>query len=190
MSRTDPNLVRQSMLWGRWIGLHTEKEAADAGNDGFGDRLKNPLGNGDEGALARRNFWTARIGRPRQFSEAAHDRLFDVTQLPGAGEFLEGGFLIRQGSKTPLQLDDPDGTLILHRTPIDAQGRLALSRRANQLREQRKTVLPFTELINRWEWPDRLLPVGKEEIGVPGASRRREHRGVTHQADGRMQVAP
>ena len=71
-----------------------------------------------------------------------------------------------------------------------AIGCVALSRLDNQLREQWKTVLPFTELINRWEWPDRLLLVGKEEIGVPGASRQREHLVVIHLADGRMQVAP
>jgi hypothetical protein len=40
--------------------------------------------------------WPADHGE--QFSEGAHDRLFDVTRVPGAPEFLRAGFLIRQGS--------------------------------------------------------------------------------------------
>lgn len=63
--QTKDFLVRQSMLWGRWIGLHTEKEAAEAGNDAFSDNLKTPDRISDEGALARRTLWTARIGKTR-----------------------------------------------------------------------------------------------------------------------------
>ncbi len=187
--QTKDFLVRQSILWGRWIGLHTEKEAAESGKDEFGDRIKNPAGASDDGSQARRTLWTARIGKTRQFSEGSHDRLFDVTRLPNAPEFLQGGFLIRQGTKQPLQLKEPDGTLILHHTRIDAEGRLALSRLDNQFREQWKTVLPFTELRNRWEWPDQLLMVGAVDLGQPGSSRVIERLVVVNLKDGRMQEA-
>ena len=186
--QTKDFLVRQGMLWGRWIGLHTDKEAAQAGNDEFGDHLKNPARIIDEGALARRTFWTARIGKTRQFSEGRHDRLIDVTRLPGAAEFLQGGFLVRQGTRSPLQFSEPDGTLILHRTRVDAEGRLALNRVDGQFRDQWKVVLPYTELTHRWEWPDRLLMMGYEETGAPGMSRQLEHIVAISLRDGRMRV--
>ena len=188
--QTKDFVVRQGMLWGRWIGLYTEKEAAEVGNDGFGDNLKDPSRARDEGALARRILWTARIGKTRQFSEGRHDRLIDLTRLPVEAEYLQGGFLIRQGSRSPLQLSEPDGTLVLHRTRVDAQGRLALNRLDSQFREQWKTVLPLSELTHRWEWPDRLLMMGKEEIGAPGDSRQREHVVSVDLRDGRMRAEP
>jgi len=188
--QTKDFLVRQGMLWGRWIGIHTEKEAADAGKDEFGGRLKDPSGGSDEGALARRTFWTARIGKTRRFSEGSHDRLFDVTQLPVTADFLQGGFLVRTGSRQPLQLNAPEGALVLHRTRVDAEGRLALTRVDKDLREQWQAVLPYSELTHRWEWPDRILLMGKLEIGSPGASRQRESIVAVNLQDGRMQVWP
>lgn len=181
--------VRQGMLWGRWIGMHTEKEAGDVGNDKFGDRIKNPYGSIDEGAQARRTLWTARIGKTEQFSEGKHDRLFDVTRLPGAPEFLQGGFFIRQGTRQALQLREPDAVLILHRTRIDAQGRLALTRLDGQFREQWKTVLPYIELTNRWEFADRLLLMGAEVVMQRGVAMQVERILAVSLADGRVQLA-
>jgi hypothetical protein len=183
-------LVRQGMLWGRWIGIHTEKEAAEVGQDEFGSRLKDPSGSSDEGALARRTLWTARIGKTRPFSEGSHDRLFDVKQLPGTAEYLQGGFLARAGIRQPLLLSAPDSALVMHRTRVDAEGRLALTRIDKDLREQWKAVLPYTELTHRWEWPDRILLMGKQEIGKPGASKQRESIVAVNLQDGRMQVSP
>jgi hypothetical protein len=188
--QTKDFLVRQGMLWGRWIGIHTEKEAADVGKDEFGRRLTDPTGGSDEGTLARRTFWTARIGKTRRFSEGSHDRLFDVTQVPGSADFLQGGFLVRAGTRQPLQLNAPDGALVLHRTRVDAEGQLALTRVDKDLHEQWKAVLPYTELTHRWEWPDRILLMGKLEIGKPGASKQRESIVAVNLQDGRMQVWP
>ncbi len=64
--RTDDFLTRMATFGGPWLGLYTEKEAADAG-----DSLKNPDSVLDEGARARRTFWTARIGKTKEFSEVA-----------------------------------------------------------------------------------------------------------------------
>ncbi|MBI5720317.1 MAG: hypothetical protein HZC37_21795 [Burkholderiales bacterium] len=188
--QTKDFLVRQGRLWERWIGLHTDKEAADVGNDAFGDKLKSPMGAGDDGALARRRLWTARIGKTREFSEGRHDRLFDLTPLPGTAEYIQGGFLNQQGTKAPWLLSQPDGALVLHRTRIDAQGRLALARLDNQLREQWKTVLPCTEINNRWQWPDRLLLLGKEEGADVDAPRLPERLVVVDLATGQLQRNP
>lgn len=123
--RTGDFLTRQATLGGGWLGLYTEKEALDASDDGFGDSLKNPGRVLDEGERARRTFWTARIGRTKEFTEGSHDRLFDLTKLPEAPEFLQGGLLVRQGTRQPLTMRDPEGLLVLHRTRLDEEGRVA-----------------------------------------------------------------
>ena len=112
--------------------------SADAGDDGFGDKFKDSSRMIDEGARARRTFWTARIGQTKEFSEGSHDRLFDVTRVAGAPEFLHAGLLIRQGTKEALTLQNPDALLVLHRTRLDAEGRLALTRVDAELRPQWK----------------------------------------------------
>ncbi|MEO5721564.1 MAG: PA2928 family protein [Chthoniobacterales bacterium] len=157
-------LVRQARLGGRWLGLYTEKEAADAGDDEFGDSLANPSSVFNEGSRARRTFWSARIGKTKEFTEGTHDRLFEVTKVPGAPEFLEAGLLIKQGTQTPLTLENPAGVLVLHRTRLDAEGRLALTRLDESLAEQWKAPLPIVELRNRFELPDRLLIYGALDV--------------------------
>lgn len=177
--QTKDFLVRQGMLWGHWTGIHLENEATDAGKDEFGSELQSPSGGSDDGALVRRKLWAARIGKARLFSEGSHDRLFDVTRLPGAAEFLQGRFLVRMGTKQPLQLKAPNGTLILHRTRLDSQ-----------FREQWKAVLPYAELTHRWEWSDCVLLMGTAEIGELGASKQRESIVAINLRDGQMQVWP
>ncbi len=186
-------LVRQMMLNGRWVGFFNEKEAADAGDDGFGDKIATgePGSNPDrvyyETSQARRTFWSARIGKTKEFTEGTHARLFDVTRIPGAPEFLEAGLLIRQGTKQPLQLKDPDGFLVLHRTRLGEEGRLAFTRFDNDLKSQWTTKLPFHDLRNRYETPETLLLYGivqETEKGVTGSS---EHLVALNLHDGRMQ---
>ena len=187
-------LVRQMMLNGRWVGFFNEKEAADAGDDGFGDKIATgePGSNPDrvyyETSQARRTFWSARIGKTKEFSEGTHDRLFDVTRIPGAPEFLEAGLLIRQGTRQTLQLKNPDGFLVLHRTRLGEEGRLALTRLNNDLKPQWTTKLPFHDLRNRFESPGRLLLYGivqQTEKGVTGTS---EHLVALDLRDGKMQA--
>jgi hypothetical protein len=186
-------LVRQMMLNERWVGFFNEKEAADAGHDGFGDRIATgePGSNPDrvyyESSQARRTFWSARIGKTKEFSEGTHDRLFDVTRIPGAPEYLEAGLLIRQGTKQPLRLKDPDGFLVLHRTRLGEEGRLALSRLDDNFKPQWAATLPFHDLHNRYESPGHLLLYGivqQTEKGVTGSS---EHLVALNLSDGKMQ---
>ena len=166
-------LIQQAMVDGRWLGFYSEKEAADAGHDEFGDHLARPDVVWDEGSQARRTFWTARIGKTKEFTEGTHDRLFDVTRRPGAPEFLEAGLLVRQGTRQPLRLQDPDGFLVLHRTRLGEEGRLALTRLDDDLKSQWTTKLPFHDLRNRYENPGHLLLYGivqQTQKGVTGSS--------------------
>jgi hypothetical protein len=184
-------LVRQMNLNGRWIGLFNEKEAADASDDRFGDKVAT----GESGAnpdhvyyqtsQARRTFWSARIGKTKEFSEGAHDRLFDVTRIPGAPEYLEAGLLIREGTKQALRMENPNGFLVLHRTRLDEEGRLALTRLDDTFKEQWTAILPFHVLRNRFESQGHLLLYGtvkQTENGVTGWS---EHLVAVNLADGK-----
>jgi hypothetical protein len=186
-------LVRQMMLNGHWSGFFNEKEAADASDDGFGDKIATgePGSNPDrvyyETTQARRTFWSARIGKTKEFSEGTHDRLFDVTKIPGAPEFLEAGLLIQQGTKRPLRLHDPDGFLVLHRTRLDEEGRLALTRLDDNLKPKWTATLPFHDLRNRFESPGRLLLYGIVQQTVKGVTGSSEHLVALNLADGKMQ---
>lgn len=180
-------VVRQGMLDGRWIGLHTAAEAADVGNDRFGDNLRNPDRARDEGAFARRALWTARIGKTAGRHGSGEDRLYDLVRLPDTAEFLQGGFLIRRGTRLPLRLDNPDGVLVLHRSRVDAAGRLVLSRLDGSMREHWRSELPLTELQNRWEWPERLLLMGAVQLVESGITRWQDVLVVVSLHDGRLQ---
>lgn len=186
-------LVRQMRLNERWIGFFNEKEAADAGDDGFGDKIATgePGSNPDrvyyETRQARRTFWSARIGKTKEFSEGAHDRLFDLARIPGAPEYLEAGLMNRHGTKQAMRLTDPDGFLVLHRTRLGEEGRLALTRLDDGLNTQWTAMLPFHVLRNRYELPGRLLLYGnvqQTEKGVTGSS---EHLVALDLRDGKVQ---
>ncbi len=186
-------LVRQMQLNGRWTGFFNEKEAADAGDDGFGDKIATgePGSNPDrvyyETSHARRTFWSARIGKTKEFSEGTHDRLFDVTRIPGAPEYLEAGLLIHQGTKVPLRLQEPAGFLVLHRTRIDEEGRLALTRLDDNFKPQWTATLPFHDLRNRYETAGSLLLYGIVQQTVRGVTGTTEHLVALNLADGKTQ---
>jgi hypothetical protein len=181
-------LTQQAMLNGRWLGLYTEKESADAGEDSFGDKLANPSSVLRESAGARRSFWTARIGQTKEFSEGSHDRLFDLTRVPGAPDFLDGGLLVRQGSRQPLALEAPAGLLVMHRTRLDEEGRAALTRLDETLHEKWTTKMPFIDLRNRFEFPDRLLMYGLVQVTEKGVAGSQECIVSLDLRDGRTQA--
>ena len=181
-------LTQQGRLNGRWLGLYTEKEAADAGDDGFGEKLANSSNVLRESTGARRTFWTARIGQTKEFSEGTHDRLFDVTRVPEAPDFLDGGLLVRQGSRQPLALEEPSGLLVLHRTRLDEEGRAALTRLDDSLHEKWTAKMPFIDLRNRFEFPDRLLMYGIVQLTEKGVTGSQECIAVLDLRDGRTQA--
>lgn len=173
--QTDDFLTRQANRDGEWFGLLSEKEAADAREDGFGDKYRDASRILKEGPLSRRSFWKGRIGRTREFSEGSHPRLIDLVQVPDTADFLQGGLLLSQGTKQPLTLRDPSGLVVVHRTRIDAEGRLALTRVDGSFRPVWSTTLPCSELHSRWQWSDRLLLIGSGERVVKGSVARHEY---------------
>jgi hypothetical protein len=181
-------LTPQSRTPARWVGLYTDAEAREAGNDGFGDHLKDPDRTWRDDRLARRSLWTASFGRTRQFSEGSHERLLALRRLNASAEYLQGGFLRNAGQATPLLLDG-EGLLLVHLTRIDADGRARLDRvdvgADLQPRTRWSAGLPFTQLHSRWQWPDRLLMIG--QLQVPdddGRARQAERAAVVGLRDG------
>ncbi len=96
--------------------------------------------------------------------------------------------MIRQGTSEPLVLHEPDGLLVMHRTRLDAEGRLALTRLDEDLRERWATKLPFLELGNRYEFPDRLLMYGAVQLSEKGVTQWQEFVVALALQDGRMQA--
>lgn len=164
--RTADFLTRHGMVGGRWVGIYTDAEAADAGADGFGDHLKDSTKVRTDGTPVRRTLRSARIGQTKVFSEGSHPRLFDVAAVPGTADYVDAGFLVAAGTKSPLVLPDPTGLVVVHRTRADAEGRLALTRLGPDLRALWNAALPYDELQNRWQLGDRLGLFGS--FPVPG----------------------
>lgn len=176
----------------RWQALYTEKEAAEAGNDTRGDRLKDPKSALGSDPLSRRAMWSAKPRATKDQWGETFERLFDVERIPGVPEFLHGGFLLDQGKKTPLYLDPYTG-VVLHRTRVDAQGRLALTPLTinDGARTGWTAALPFADLHSRWQWPsnqpDRLLLMGHAEELERGITRFVEYIVFVDLGSGRVQ---
>lgn len=154
----------------RWLGLFTEKEAADASSDEFGRKFSDHSRIHDARSGARRVFWTTAIGRTREFPEGAHDRFLTFTPVPGGPEYLEGGLMVKAGTREPLRPEESADVLVVHRTRIDADGRLALARLEDSLKPRWSTTLPIQQLGNRFEFPDRLLLCGECRTTVDGVT--------------------
>jgi hypothetical protein len=185
--RTQDFLTRHATIGGRWLGLYSDREAADAGDDGFGDHFAKPDSVLNEGEQARRVFRIASIGKTREFSEGRHDRLVDVARVPDAPEFLEGGWLKRAGMPEVHRVRDPDGLLVAHRTRLGEEGRLAIARVDDATLQPRWTAtLPFQELRNRFDLGDRLLLYGQLAQTTKGVTRTGERIVSLNLADGAM----
>ena len=126
-------VVRQTTIAGRWLGLYTDREAVDAGNDEFGTRYGEPFTIFNEGPLARRTFRRATLGKTREFSEGRHDRLLGVAAVAGSPAYLRGRFFHTPGTEKALPMREPAGVLVQHQTRIDAEGRVAITRIDSEL---------------------------------------------------------
>lgn len=175
-----------------WQALYTDKEAAEASNDIWGDKLKDPKSALGHDPLARRALWSAKPRATKDQWGKTFERLFGLERVAGAPDFLSGGFLLDQGKKTPLYLD-PYSALVLHRTRVDAQGRLALTKLTinDGARTGWTATLPYAELRSRWQWPqetpDRLLTIGHAQVQERGITRFIEYVVFVDLADGRVQ---
>ncbi len=95
--RTREFLTRRAVAADRWHGLYTEREAADAANDAFGDKFRSDAAVLDEGAATRRRWWRAEAGRTREFSEGSHPRLTALRPAGDGQAHLAGGLMKRGG---------------------------------------------------------------------------------------------
>jgi hypothetical protein len=157
-------LARQVMVEGNWLGLYSEKEAADAGSDDWGQKLQYPYSVLDEGKQTRRSFWRGKIV-PIESSDDRFERLADVTPITDAPTFLNGRFAKDSQTGAARVLDDPPGVLVWHATRIDSSGRLALTRLDADLKPLWSTELPLSETdfarrVTTWPLPSRLVAMG------------------------------
>lgn len=172
----------------RWLGLFTTKEAADASSDEFGRKFEDHSRILDERSGARRTFWTSAIGRTREFPEGVHDRFMEFTSVPGGREFLEGGLMVKPGTREPLRPGEPTDLLVVHRTRIDAEGRLAMTRLDETLKPRWSTTLPIQQLANRFEFPDRLLLYGDHQLTERGVTGRQDFLMAIQLSDGALRA--
>jgi hypothetical protein len=181
--------VRRVTLAGQWLGLYSDREAADAVNDGFGDRLRYPYTVLDEGANARRTLRRGTIVEAQRFDER-FPRLGALQPIAASPVFLKGRFLKDPGSGETLLVSSPDGVLVWHSTRIDQAGRLALTRLDDALHPVWQATLPLSETgtanpVSTWLASGRLVAMGNEETVVDGALRRRRHLVSVDLASGR-----
>ncbi|MFT3807092.1 PA2928 family protein [Arenimonas sp.] len=147
--------TRQATFQDQWLGLYTEKEAADLANDEWGRKFRYPYSVTDEGALARRVFYRGKIVDAQHFE----DRFKKVTELqPVAGSpvFLKGRFMNEAGKEMAFLAEDGKGIFVWHSTRVDDAGRLALTRFDGELKPVWETELPLSEssTLNRIStWP-------------------------------------
>lgn len=168
--------ARQVVLDGQWLGLYSQKEAQDAGDDPTGMHLRWPYTVINEGALARRTFWRSQVIETRHWDERIR-RLDVLSPIPEAPTFLKGRFLKDLATGEPLLLKAPDGVAVWHSTRVDRDGRLALTRLDANLRKQWTTELPLSESstsnqVMYWMLPDRIVAMGDLVTQVEGTSRR------------------
>lgn len=115
-------------------------------------------------------------------------RLLKAQAMPGAPQWIQRGISMQPAVRPPLRLRDPDGVLVLHRTRMDAQGRLALSRvDAGFAHTQWTAVLPYTGLNNRWELGSHLLLYGSWSEQRAGVTSQHEGLVSLDLANGRWQ---
>ena len=114
--------------------------------------------------------------------------LLKAVATPGAPQWIVRGLVPKPAVRPPLRLQDPDGVLVLPRTRMDAQGRLALSRvDAGFARTAWTAILPFAELTNRWELGSHLLLYGDWSAVKAGVTTRHEGLVSLDLASGRWQ---
>ena len=101
---------------------------------------------------------------------------------------LPAGTVVKAGTRQPLHPGDTADLLVLHRTRIDAEGRLALTRLDDALHPRWSTTLPIQKLGNRFEFPDRLLLYGGCPVTMEGATSTQDFVMSLQLSDGALQA--
>jgi hypothetical protein len=176
MKPMGPPSTRHGMLGGKWIGLYSEKEAADIRDDEYGKTYRYPYSVLDEGRMARRTFWRAQVETVRRFDDT-YERLAKLEPVAGAPTFLKGRFFTDPQTRSALAMAEPGGLLVWHSTRMDDAGHLALARLDENLRTLWDTELPLSETdivrwVVNWQVPGHVVMVGELQFTDDG--------GVTH----------
>lgn len=187
-----PAPLRLIELDGQRLGLYSEKEAADAASDSTGDHLAYPYSIIDEGAQSRRSFWRVAVEQDERFDET-FQRLGALTPMPEAPVFLNGRFLKLGQRDEPLRLENPAGVAVWHRTRIDSEGRLALTRLDAQLKPVWRAELPLSEsgtanIVRTWMVGGHLVALGNLEAEVDYVRSRQPHLVSVDLASGAVQA--
>ena len=130
-----------------------------------------------------------KLERIRNAGEWLQGRLLKAEAEPGAPQWTQRGMRVKPAVRAALWLQDPEGVLVLHRTRMDAQGRLALSRvDGTYARTLWTAVLPYDALTNRWYTGSHLLLNGNWSEIREGVTTRHEALLSLNLADGRWQA--
>ena len=189
------NPTRQVMLDGQWLGLYSEKEAADIADDDDGESLRYPWSVQDDGGIARRTFWRAKTETVKHFDDS-YERLADLKPVAGAPIYLKGRFATDPTAAKPDEIDGKPGLLVMHSTRMDAAGRIALDRVDGDLKVVWSTELPFSEtdiIRHVWKWrvPGHLVAVGeKQYVDDGGVTRREQWLASVELASGKLTSRP
>lgn len=155
----------QRLMQANDIEEYARNRGADQGTRR--QRMRDCVENFDEERFKR----IEKLDRIAGAEEWLQGSLLKAQAVPGSPRWVQRGIVMKPAVRPPLRLKDPDGVLVLHRTRMDAQGRLALSRLDATFSKTLWTaVLPYTELSNRWENGARLLLYGNWNAGRPGSS--------------------
>lgn len=183
MVRTDDGL----------LGLYSEKEAADAADDRWGQHLCWPDSITKEGDLARRSLWRFPVAEEVDPYGDSFLRISEAVPVDGTPVFLRGRFLKELGTQAPRQLEQPAGLAVWHVTRIDEEGRLAMTRLAADLSTLWTTELPLSDnsIMNPvavWALEgNRLAILGDEISTVDGVRNNQPNLVALDLADGRWQ---
>ena len=109
----------------------------------------------------------AGLGRVAGAGEWLQGRMLKAQAVPGAPQWIQRGVIVKPAVRPPLMLKDPDGVLVLHRTRMDAQGKLAIDRVDAGFKPVWRSVLPYQDLSSRWETPGHLLLYGSWDASKP-----------------------
>lgn len=176
------------------LGLYSEKEAADAADDRWGDHLCWPDSITTEGELARRTLWRLSVAEQVDPYGDSFTRVSEAVPVDGAPVFLRGRFLKDLGTQAPRQLEQPAGLAVWHVTRIDEEGRLAMTRLAADLSTLWSAELPLSDnsMMNPvmvWALDgNRLAILGDEISTVDGVRNNVPHLVALDLADGRWQA--
>ncbi len=166
--------ARHVTLDGKRLFLYTEKEAADAASDEWGQHLRWPYTVVNEGKLARRTFRNATIETTQRFDER-YERIAGLTPVADAPTFLNGRFAKDPSTGNARVLEGPEGVLVWHSTRIDDAGHIALARLDASLTTVWHSELPLSESnfsrpISTWWLPTHLVMIGTQQVEENGGT--------------------